>query len=59
MGILNVTPDSFSDGGQFIDVDQAVAHGIGMLDDGAGIIDVGGIAFAGSRDGAGHAANAG
>lgn len=42
MGILNVTPDSFSDGGQFVDVDQAVAHGIAMLDDGAGIIDIGG-----------------
>ena len=42
MGILNVTPDSFSDGGQFVDVDQAVAHGIQMLDDGAGIIDIGG-----------------
>ncbi|MCL4103703.1 UNVERIFIED_CONTAM: hypothetical protein GTU68_059782 [Idotea baltica] len=42
MGILNVTPDSFSDGGHYVDVDQAVAHGIAMLDDGAGIIDIGG-----------------
>jgi len=42
MGILNVTPDSFSDGGQFVDVDQAVAHGLQMARDGAAIIDVGG-----------------
>ena len=42
MGILNVTPDSFSDGGQFIDADAAVAHGIKMARDGADIIDVGG-----------------
>ncbi|MFC5050562.1 dihydropteroate synthase [Rubritalea spongiae] len=42
MGILNVTPDSFSDGGMFVDVDAAVNHAIGMLQDGAEIIDVGG-----------------
>ncbi|NNE90175.1 MAG: dihydropteroate synthase [Verrucomicrobiales bacterium] len=42
MGILNVTPDSFSDGGEFNRVDSAVAHGLSMLDDGALIIDVGG-----------------
>ena len=42
MGIVNVTPDSFSDGGQFLDRDQAVEHGLRLLDDGAGIIDVGG-----------------
>lgn len=42
MGILNVTPDSFSDGGQFVDVDKAVAHGLQMLADGADILDVGG-----------------
>lgn len=41
-GILNVTPDSFSDGGQFIDVAMAVQHAIGMLQDGAEIIDIGG-----------------
>jgi len=41
MGILNVTPDSFSDGGEFIDVDRAVAHGIAMAEAGAAIIDVG------------------
>ncbi|MEQ1859046.1 MAG: dihydropteroate synthase [Chthoniobacteraceae bacterium] len=42
MGVLNVTPDSFSDGGRWVDVDAAVAHGIEMGRDGAGIIDVGG-----------------
>ncbi|NIN35379.1 MAG: dihydropteroate synthase [Gammaproteobacteria bacterium] len=42
MGILNVTPDSFSDGGQFQAVDQAVKHARRMLDQGADIIDVGG-----------------
>ena len=42
MGILNVTPDSFSDGGLFTDVDTAVAHGKKMVSDGADVIDVGG-----------------
>jgi dihydropteroate synthase len=42
MGILNVTPDSFSDGGRYIDEDRAVAHALQMLVDGADIIDVGG-----------------
>ena len=42
MGILNVTPDSFSDGGAFFDCDAAVAHGLKMLEDGADIIDIGG-----------------
>ncbi|MEM9415849.1 MAG: dihydropteroate synthase [Planctomycetota bacterium] len=42
MGILNVTPDSFSDGGCHVDADQAVAHGLMMARDGARIIDVGG-----------------
>jgi dihydropteroate synthase len=42
MGILNVTPDSFSDGGRFLDVDAAVAHAQRMIADGAGIVDVGG-----------------
>lgn len=42
MGILNVTPDSFSDGGQYIDVSAATAHALKMLNDGAGIIDIGG-----------------
>lgn len=42
MGILNVTPDSFSDGGQFFDLGKAVAHAMGMVREGADIIDVGG-----------------
>lgn len=42
MGILNVTPDSFSDGGEFFDPDMAVEHGLKMAADGAAIIDVGG-----------------
>jgi dihydropteroate synthase len=42
MGILNVTPDSFSDGGKFLSRDHAVGHALQMLDDGADIIDVGG-----------------
>ncbi|HIJ72313.1 MAG TPA: dihydropteroate synthase [Planctomycetes bacterium] len=41
MGVLNVTPDSFSDGGEFLDADKAVAHGVGMARAGAAIIDVG------------------
>src|ERR1017187_5388609 len=42
MGILNVTPDSFSDGGRFIDPEAAVAHGLALVDEGADILDVGG-----------------
>jgi dihydropteroate synthase len=42
MGVLNVTPDSFSDGGQFFDADKAIEHGFKMAADGAAIIDVGG-----------------
>ena len=42
MGILNVTPDSFSDGGQFTAIDRAVAHCQQMIADGATIIDIGG-----------------
>ena len=42
MGVLNMTPDSFSDGGSYKDVDAAVTAGMNMLDDGADIIDVGG-----------------
>jgi dihydropteroate synthase len=42
MGVLNVTPDSFSDGGLWIDPKRAVAHGIEMVEQGAAIIDVGG-----------------
>ena len=42
MGILNVTPDSFSDGGRFVSVDVAVAHAEQMILEGADIVDVGG-----------------
>ncbi len=42
MGILNVTPDSFSDGGRFASLDRAVEHALVMIDEGADIIDVGG-----------------
>lgn len=42
MGILNVTPDSFSDGGDFFDIDAAVEHAKEMVEEGADIIDVGG-----------------
>ena len=41
MGILNVTPDSFSDGGQYHSVDQAVKRAKRMIDEGVDIIDVG------------------
>src|SRR5438874_331776 len=42
MGILNVTPDSFSDGGEFHSVESAVQHAFQMIHDGAAIIDIGG-----------------
>ena len=42
MGVLNVTPDSFSDGGRFFSFDQALEHATQMISDGADIIDVGG-----------------
>ena len=42
MGVLNVTPDSFSDGGEFFDTDRAIEHGLKMAAEGAAIIDVGG-----------------
>ncbi|MCA1707426.1 MAG: dihydropteroate synthase [Actinobacteria bacterium] len=42
MGVLNVTPDSFSDGGMWLDPDAAVKHGLEMVAEGADIIDVGG-----------------
>lgn len=42
MGVLNVTPDSFSDGGEWFAADDAVRQGLRMLDDGASILDVGG-----------------
>jgi dihydropteroate synthase len=42
MGILNVTPDSFSDGGEWFDTDRAVAHGRQLVAEGADVVDVGG-----------------
>jgi dihydropteroate synthase len=42
MGVLNVTPDSFSDGGRFLDHEAAVEHGLKMAEDGADLLDVGG-----------------
>ena len=42
MGVLNVTDDSFSDGGRYLDTDAAVTHGLAMAAEGAGIVDVGG-----------------
>ncbi|OBJ05725.1 dihydropteroate synthase [Mycobacterium sp. 1482292.6] len=42
MGVLNVTDDSFSDGGRYLDPDKAVAHGLALVADGADIVDVGG-----------------
>jgi dihydropteroate synthase len=42
MGVLNVTPDSFSDGGRFADGDAAVAHGLALFEAGADVVDVGG-----------------
>ena len=51
MGVLNVTPDSFSDGGLWFDTDTAVAHALDMVEQGADIIDVGGES---TRPGAEH-----
>ena len=42
MGVVNVTPDSFSDGGAFLDSAAAVAHGLQLVADGADLLDVGG-----------------
>jgi dihydropteroate synthase len=42
MGVVNVTPDSFSDGGRFLEADAAVAHGIELVEAGADVLDVGG-----------------
>ena len=51
MGVLNVTPDSFSDGGRYADVDAAVRHGIALHAEGADLVDVGGES---TRPGAGR-----
>lgn len=42
MGVVNVTPDSFSDGGNYADADAAIKHGLALVEEGADIIDVGG-----------------
>jgi dihydropteroate synthase len=42
MGVVNLTPDSFSDGGQFLDRDKAIAHAARLLEEGADILDIGG-----------------
>ena len=42
VGVVNVTPDSFSDGGNYADADAAIKHGLALLEEGADIIDVGG-----------------
>src|SRR5437870_3587789 len=42
VGIVNVTPDSFSDGGQFFDPSKAIEHGLKLVADGADLLDVGG-----------------
>src|SRR6266508_7049400 len=51
MGVVNVTPDSFSDGGSFLDAGDAVAHGLELLAQGADLVDVGGES---TRPGAGR-----
>ena len=51
IGVLNVTPDSFSDGGRFLDRDDAVAHGVALRAAGADLVDVGGES---TRPGAGR-----
>ena len=55
MGVLNVTPDSFSDGGRYAGLEAAVEHGLRLVSEGAALIDVGGEstrpgAAAGERD---------
>src|SRR5436190_23726088 len=42
MGVVNVTPDSFSDGGQFLEPSAAVAHALQLIQEGADLIDIGG-----------------
>ncbi|MGH2842848.1 MAG: dihydropteroate synthase, partial [Solirubrobacteraceae bacterium] len=42
MGVINVTPDSFSDGGAYLEADAAIAHGVELAAQGAAILDIGG-----------------
>ena len=51
MGVVNTTPDSFSDGGKYLETDQAVAHALELVAQGADILDVGGES---TRPGAAH-----
>ncbi|PVG80923.1 dihydropteroate synthase [Nocardioides gansuensis] len=51
LGVLNVTPDSFSDGGRYLDLDAAITRGLSLVQDGADIVDVGGES---TRPGAGR-----
>ncbi|MEI9967411.1 MAG: dihydropteroate synthase [Terracidiphilus sp.] len=41
MGVVNITPDSFSDGGSFLEPQAAIAHGLKLIDEGADILDLG------------------
>lgn len=41
MGVVNITPDSFSDGGSFLEPEIAIAHGLKLIDEGADILDLG------------------
>ena len=52
MGVVNVTPDSFSDGGEWLDPAAAITHGMDLLGEGADIIDVGGESTQAGRDSA-------
>ena len=55
MGVLNVTPDSFSDGGRYLDADAAIAHGRELVEQGAEILDIGGESTRpGARTGSGR-----
>ena len=49
MGIVNTTPDSFSDGGAYLDAGAAIAHGLRLAEEGADILDVGGTAHEGQE----------
>src|SRR6266478_1732302 len=42
MGVVNVTPDSFSDGGRYFDPERAIEHGLRLIEEGADILDIGG-----------------
>ena len=42
MGVVNITPDSFSDGGNFLDPNQAVSHALELVSQGANVVDLGG-----------------